>query len=173
MRELLKLVGQDRSLVVGCLRTLEGAINPKTAVTAQDITMYGGEPGSATPWDMDDAIDNGDVKTALEVLHRQLLSRSVFQIIAMLHTRYQRMLRLDGARVANAKDAAKILDMKGSSFPAQKLLVQTRRLGSQKIARSIQLLAEADLHLKGAIDWPPELIAEVLVARLASISKFK
>jgi hypothetical protein len=33
------------------------------------------------------------------------------------------------------------------------------------------LLADADLALKGTIDWPPELILEVLVARLAAANR--
>jgi DNA polymerase-3 subunit delta len=54
-------------------------------------------------------------------------------------------------------------------FPAQKALAQARRLGPERIARAISLIADADLDLRGVVDWPDELVIEVLVARLAQL----
>ena len=81
------------------------------------------------------------------------------------------MLRLDGADVRDEKAAAQLLGMKGSTFPAKKAMQQGRKLGTEKLARAIELLAEADLDLRGTKDWPPELVIEVLVARLANLSR--
>ncbi len=164
------LVGADRGNIVGLLRTLEGALGPGAAVTAGDVALYGGDPGSVLPWDLDDAVDRGDIAGALRVLHRLLPSRHPLQLLAALHGRYQRMLRLDGAGAADERQAAEILGMKGSTFPARKILGQTRRLGSERIARAVRLLAAADLALRGTVDWPDELVLEVLVARLAQLS---
>ena len=164
------LVGADRGNIVGLLRTLEGALGPGAAVTADDVAVYGGDPGSVVPWALDDAIDRGDIAGALKVLHRLLPSRHPLQLLAALGGRYQRMLRLDGAGAADERQAAEILGMKGSTFPAKKILGQTRRLGSEKVARAIRLLADADLALRGTLDWPDELVMEVLVARLAALS---
>ena len=164
------LVGADRGNIVGLLRTLEGALGSGATVTADDVAVYGGEPGSVVPWELDDAIDRGDITEALKVLHRLLPSRHPLQLLAGLHGRYQRMLRLDGAGAADERQAAEILGMKGSTFPARKILGQTRKLGSEKIARAIRLLADADLALRGTIDWSDELVLEVLVARLAALS---
>ncbi len=164
------LVGADRGNVVGLTRTLEGALGPGAAVTAEDVAVYGGDPGSAVPWELDDAIDRGDIAGALKVLHRLLPSRHPLQLLAGLHGRYQRMLRLDGAGAADERQAAAILGIKGSTFPVKKILGQTRRLGSEKVARAIRLLAGADLALRGTVDWPDELVMEVLVARLAALS---
>ena len=61
--------------------------------------------------------------------------------------------------------------MKGSTFPAKKALAQSKRLGSQKLKTAYGLLADADLALRGAKAWPPELVMEVLVARLANLSR--
>ena len=164
------LVGADRGNVVGLLRTLEGALGSGATVTAGDVSLYGGDPGSVVPWELDDAVDRGDSTEALRVLHRLLPSRHPLQLLAALHGRYQRMLRLDGESVADERQAAEILGMKGSTFPARKILGQTRRLGSERIARAIRLLADADLALRGTVDWPDELVLEVLVARLAALS---
>ena len=59
--------------------------------------------------------------------------------------------------------------MSGSTYPAKKALVQARRLGHERVARAVALLADADLALKGAIEWPGELVLEVLVARLSRL----
>ena len=164
------LVGADHGNVVGLLRTLEGALGSGATVTAGDVAVYGGDPGSVVPWELDDAIDRGDITEALRVLHRLLPSRHPLQLLAALGGRYQRMLRLDGAGAAGERQAAELLGMKGSTFPARKILGQTRKLGSEKVARAVRLLADADLALRGTVDWPDELVLEVLVARLAALS---
>ena len=163
-------VGADRGQVVGLLRTLEGALGPGARVTADDVVVYGGDAGSVVPWELDDAIDRGDIGGALKVLHRLLPSRHPLALLAGMHARYQRMLRLDGAGVADERQAAEVLGLKGSTFPARKALGQTRKLGSDGVARAIRLLAEADMALRGTLEWPDQLVMEVLVARLASLS---
>jgi DNA polymerase-3 subunit delta len=90
--------------------------------------------------------------------------------MATLHGHYARMLRLDGAGVRDEAEAAQLLGMKGSTFPAKKALNQTRRLGHEGVAEAIRLLSEADLDLrKFRKDWPEQLVMEVLVARLSRL----
>jgi DNA polymerase-3 subunit delta len=81
------------------------------------------------------------------------------------------MLRLDGADVAGEKEAAEVLGMKGSTFPAKKAMGQARRLGHDRIVKAVDLLAQADLDLRGGKAWPDTLVLEVLVARLATMSR--
>jgi len=54
-------------------------------------------------------------------------------------------------------------------FPARKALDQYRKLGNSGVVRAIALLAQADLDLRGAKEWPDELVMEVLVARLSRL----
>ena len=61
--------------------------------------------------------------------------------------------------------------MKGSTFPAKKAMTQAHRLGHDGVVRSMALIAQADLDLRGAQAWPDHLVAEVLVARLARLSR--
>jgi len=172
------LLGEDRSRVVGLVRTLEGALGQGANVTADDIATFGGDQGSTVPWALDDAIDKGDVPAALAILPRLIpydgsptdRNGAAFRLLAVLHKRYSNMLRLDGADVRDDKAAAALLGMKGSTFPAKKAMQQSRRLGTDKLTRAIELLADADLSLRGTKDWPPELVVEVLVARLANLS---
>ncbi len=173
------LLGQDRSGVVGLLRTLEGALGSGAVVAESDVVTYGGQQGSVAPWDLDDAIDRGDVALAVSLVHRIIPLTSnpserngaAFKMLATLSRRYSNMLRLDGAGARNERDAAEMLGMKGTTFPAKKALAQGRRLGHDAISKSIHLLAEADLQLRGTVDFPPELVMELLVARLANIAR--
>ena len=122
------------------------------------------------PWELTDAIDRGDTAVALAHLRRLLGAggRHPLVILASLHTHFARMLRLEGATdAADERSAAVALGLTGSTFPAKKALVQARRLGYRGISRAIRLLSDADLALKGTMDWPPDLVLEILVARLA------
>ncbi|NDF87964.1 MAG: hypothetical protein EB108_03020 [Actinobacteria bacterium] len=53
-----------------------------------------------------------------------------------------------------------------SEFQGKKYLNQYRRLGSAGIAQAVQLLARADIDLRGGKDLGEELTMEILVARL-------
>ncbi len=173
-----ELLGEDRSRVIGLVRTLEGALGSGATVSLDDVATFGGEKGSTVPWALDDAIDKGDVAGALAILPRLVPSSgsptertgAAFRLLAVLHRRYSNMLRLDGAGARDEKAAAAILGIKGSPFPAKKAMQQGRKLGTERLSQAIELLADADLSLRGTKDWPPELVVEVLVARLARLS---
>ena len=164
-------LGEERSRVVALLSTLEAVFGSDDVITAEQIEPFLGESGDVPPWELTDAIDSGRIDVALEKLQRMLGSggRHPLQIMSTLQTHYLRMLRLDGAPVAGEKQAAELLGMKGSTFPAKKALTQTKRLGSENIKKAIELLAEADRNLRGEIAWPSELVVEVLIARLANL----
>ncbi len=170
---LLERLGDDVNRLGGILEALRGTYGSDTTLHAADVEPYLGDAGDIAPWDLTDAIDKGDVPRAMDCLGRMMGAgaRHPLQIIATLNTHVTRMLALDGAGVANEKQAAELLGMTGSTFPAKKALEQSRRLGSDRLAEFTGLLAQADLDLHGAKAWPPELVIEVLVARLASRSR--
>lgn len=166
-------LGEDRGRVVHLLETLTAVFGPGAELDVDEVRPFLGEAGTVPPWELTDAIDSGDVPAALDKLHRMLGAgdRHALQLMATLHGHYGRMLRLDGAGVHDEKAAATLLGMKGSTFPAKKALTAARRLGGDRIARAVTLLARADLDLRGASAWPDELVLEVLVARLAALSR--
>ncbi len=167
-------LGEDLSRLPGILATLASAYGQGARLVADDVAPYLGAAGSVAPWELTDAIDRGDPAAAVGHLRRLLEGggRHPLVVMASLHTHFARMLRLDGdGDVVDEKSAAAALGMTGSTFPAKKALLQTRRLGGAGISRAILLLADADLALKGTIDWPGDLVLEVLVARLAAASR--
>lgn len=167
-------LGEDLSRLPGLLETLAAAFGPGARLGPDDVMPFLGQAGAVAPWELTDAIDRGDPAAALGHLHRLLEGggRHPLVITASLHNHYARMLRLDGdPAVTDERSAAAALGLTGSTFPAKKAMLQARRLGSAGIARAILLLADADLALKGTLDWPAELVLEVLVARLAAASR--
>jgi DNA polymerase-3 subunit delta len=167
------LLGEDAGGVVGLINRLTGAFGTGRRLRLDDIEPFLGEAGGVPPWDLTDAIDQGDVPLALDRLRRMMTAgdRHALAVMATLQSHYLRMLRLDGSGVRTEKDAAAVLGLKGSTFPAKKALAQSKRLGGAGVRRAVQLLAEADVDLRGAQAWPGELVMEVLVARLARASR--
>ena len=88
------------------------------------------------------------------------------QVLATLHGHFANMLALDGEDVRGDRDAAQVLGT--APFVAKKALEQSRRLGSEKLAHAINLIAAADLDCRGVSGLDPEVVIEVLVARLAT-----
>jgi DNA polymerase-3 subunit delta len=162
-------LGEDVGRLPALLDTLE-AVGAGAKLTAADVEPFLGEAGAVPPWDLTDAIDRGDVATALAMLARMLGAggRHPLVVMATLQGHYERMMRLAGADVGDRSGAASLL--KVAPFQAQKALDQCRRLGHDGVARAIELLAGADLDLRGQRAWPPELVMEVLVARLARLT---
>ena len=162
-------MGEDRAKVLPLLDTLEAVFGSGSELGVPDVEPFLGSGGNVAPWDLTDAIDNGDVPGALDCLGRMLDAggRHPLAVMASLNAHFGRLLRLDGSGVEDEAGSADALGIKG--FPARKALKASRRLGPEKTARSIRLLASADLDLRGRSAWPPELVVEVLVARLASL----
>ncbi len=75
------------------------------------------------------------------------------------------MLALDGDDVSGEREAAALLGT--APFVAKKALEQSRRLGRARIAACINLIAAADLDVRGMSGLAPEMVVEILVARLA------
>lgn len=167
-------LGEDLDRLRATLSTLESSFGAGARLSADDIAPYLGERGEVAPWDLTDAIDRGDVPGALEQLGRMLGAgeRNPLQVMATLVNHYMMMMRLDDPAIAGETAAADVLGMRGgSTFRAGKALKQARKLGSRRLKEFARLLAQADLELRGAKAWPPDLVMEVLVARLAGRSR--
>jgi DNA polymerase III subunit delta len=168
---IIAVLGEDLGRVGALCATLASSFDEHRRLTLADVEPFLGPAGSVVPWELTDAIDRGDTAGALDRLTRMMGAgeRHSLQIMAVLHNHYARMLRLDGTDATDEASAAAVLGIKGSTFPARKALDQWRRLGSPGVHRAIALLAAADLDLRGAVDWPGEMVVELLVARLSRL----
>jgi len=171
LTRLASWLGEDAGRLAGVLDTLRSTYGEGTTLKAGDVEPFLGEAGGVPPWELTDAIDGGNTTLALQLLHRMMHAgeRHPLAVLAILHGHYARLLALDGLDVRDETAAAAAMGIK-PGFPARKALGTYRALGSQSVARAVRLLAQADLDLKGAKDLAPDLVAEVLVARLSKLA---
>ncbi len=171
-------LGEDAGRVPELVELLRSTYGDGAALDAGQVDAYLGELGTAGRFDLANAIDRGDVGTALEVLHRMLTATSSRQdkpvhplvIMAMLVSHYQRFLRLDDPSIVTREQAAEVLGMRsaaGARFP----LEATRKLGSSGLREAMGLLAQAELDLRGAAGTDDVTTIEILVARLAHLHR--
>lgn len=168
--QLGQWLGEDAGRLDGILSTLSSTYGTDRKLSFADIEPFLGEAGGVPPWDFTDAIDSGNTTKALTLMGRMMHAggRHPLQIMSILHNSYANLAKLDGAGVSSEKDAMAVTGIK-SPFPAKKALQNYRRLGGRNVKRAIELLAQADLDLRGARDLDSELVMEVLVARLSKL----
>ena len=176
---LAEHLGEDRVRVWAILDTLSGAYGPGSRLRADDVAPFLGARGTVPPWELTDEIGKGDIGGALACLQRLSGPEAMhpLQILAILRNHFDRMLHLDGSGARDEAAAAEILREAGllrkgaSTFGARQALAACRRLGSDRIARAVALLAAADLDLRGRTALDPAAVLEVLVARLSQLNR--
>ena len=171
-------LGDDAGRVPELVELLRATYGTGATLDVDDVEAYLGELGTAGRFDLTNAIDRGDLGTALEVLHRLLTATSAsqpkplhpMQVMASLVFHYQRLLRLDDPSITTKEQAASVLGMKsagGARFP----LEAARRLGTDGLREALALLAQAELDLRGQSGLDERTAIDVLVARLAALSR--
>jgi DNA polymerase III subunit delta len=165
-------LGEDVGRLDGLLATLAGTYGAGRQLSPADVEPFLGEAGDVPPWDLTDAVDAGETAVALGRLARMTTAggRHPLQIMAVLHNHYSRLARLDGVEARSEGDAAAALGIK-PGFPARKALQQYRKLGGGGVQRALDLLATADLDLRGAKELPADVVMDVLVARLSRLTR--
>ncbi len=163
-------LGEDIGRLDGILATLVSTYGTNRRLAAADVEPFLGEAGGVPPWDFTDAVDAGETTKALTLLGRMMGAgeRHPLQVMAVLHNHYGKLARLDGIDARSEADAAEAMGIK-PGYPAKKALANYHRLGGGGIQRAIQLLAQADMDLRGERDLPNDLVMEVLVARLSRL----
>lgn len=169
-KHLLDRLGEDVNRLGAILAVLEGAFGPGSRISVEDVEPFIGDAGGVPPWELTDAIAAGDIATALDRLNRMISGgdRHALQVMASIQRHVSGLLKLDGAQIRSRDDAAALLGI--APFPAEKLMKLARSVGRERIAQQVLLVAQADLDLRGANEWPDQLVLEVLVARLARLS---
>ena len=167
---LSERLGEDLNRLGAVVEVLESTYGEGATIGVDELEPFIGEAGGVPPWELTDAISAGDIATALDRLQRMSSGgdRHALQIMATLHRHVAGLMKLDGSGVRTREEAAQVAGM--APFPAEKLMKLARRMGSERIRDQVLLVAQADLDLRGASEWPDELVLEVLVARLARLS---
>jgi DNA polymerase III subunit delta len=169
---IVEHLGEEVASLDGVLRTLSATFGGDAMLGPEQVEPFLGDAGGVPPWDLTDAIDAGRTSRALELLGRMLGAgeRHPLQVMAILQGHYGKLATLDGLQLRTEADAAAALGIK-PGYPARKAMEQARRLGGSAIRRAIDLLAAADLDLRGRRDLDSDLIVEILVARLSRLAR--
>jgi DNA polymerase-3 subunit delta len=171
-RRVTEWLGDDAGRVAGLLDLLRSTFGEGTNLDVDDVEPYLGEAGAVAPYQLTGAIDRGEADEALVVLHR--LRGAGFhplQVMALLHRHHQRLLRLDDPHITGEAEAVSALGGKVKPYPAGLALRQARLLGPSGLRAAYDLLARADVNLRGATAVPEDAVLEVLVARLAGLAR--
>jgi DNA polymerase-3 subunit delta len=178
-KSVLAHVGNDAGLIPAIVETLAAAHGDDSRpLEVEQVTPYLVGGGATPVWDLTNAIEKGEPATALAVLHRMLTVTSPtqpkpmhpLQVLGVLHSQYRKLLALDDPAIRSAEDAAEALGGRTSPNAARFRLRQARALGTDGLRRAFDLLARADLDLKGERAIPEGVVMELLVARLAALS---
>lgn len=168
MSVMIERLGEDVGRFAGLAETLRATFGAGV-ITAQKLEPFLGERGDVKPWDLTDAIDAGNAAKALVVVRRMMNAgeRHPLQIMVQLHSHFTRLAKLDGPSVQGIGDAERLTGAKG--FQAEKALRAYRNLGPSGLRRAFDLLATADLDLRGHTGLEDDVVMDVLVARLAKL----
>jgi DNA polymerase-3 subunit delta len=177
-KAVLAHVGNDAGLLPAIVDTLASAFGPGATLTRAQVEPYLTDAGSIPVWDLTNAIEKGDVASALVALHTMITVTSPMQpkpmhplqVLGLLHSQYRKLLALDDPEVRSAEDAAAALGGRTSPNAARFRLRQARALGSDGLRQAFDHLARADLDIKGERAIPEDAVLELLVTRLAEIS---
>ena len=170
--------GEDAGRVPELVELLRATYGSGVTLDVDAVEPYLGELGTSGRFDLTNAIDRGDLGAALEALHRKLSATDAsqtkplhpMQVMASLVFHYQRLLRLDDPAITTKEQAADVLGMNsagGARFP----LEAARKLGTDGLRESLGLLAQAELDLRGESGLDDRTALDVLVARLAALSR--
>ena len=162
-------VGEDVGRLPEILAVLVGVAGGRTLDT-DEVANYLGTVGGVPSWELTGAIEEGNVRSALATLRRLLgADRHPFVVLATLTNHVHRVATLHGSSARDEREAADLLGIRGSTFPARKALAYSRSLSAAQVRSSLSWIAQADLDLRGMTENPPELVLEILVARLARL----
>ncbi len=164
-------IGEDAARVPALVDLLVSTFGDGASLGADDVAPYLGASGSVPVFELTKAIDAGDVAGSLAVLQRLATSGGMhpLQVMAVLHNHYRRILRLDDPAVRSGDAAVDVVG--GHPYPAKLAWERARRLGTEGIARAYDLLARADADVRGGSGAPDRAVLEVLVTRLAMLSR--
>jgi DNA polymerase-3 subunit delta len=174
---LAEHLGEDFPRLGTLLEVLAAAYGEGARVGVAELRPYLGEAGGVAPWDLTDAIDSGETERALSVLHRLLGAgdRHPLVVLATLHRHVASVLKVESPAIRTEQEAATAMGIPPgrSTYPAKKALLAARTLGPAGVADAIGLVADAEVALKGGIDWPDALVLEVLVSRLCFLARYR
>ncbi len=165
-------LGEDVAGVHGILSVLLSAVPQDVLITPELLRPYLTQPGDIPLWNLTDAISSGDPSKAVTVLLRmQGSGRAPQLLISVVEKWFLELCALASPSVRTPEQARQALGasqdkVTASEFALKQRMRTARSLDYAKCARGVSLIAAGARALRGESGQPPEMVMEVLVARL-------
>lgn len=165
-RQITEVVGQDVERIPSIISALRAL--PESSLKYDHVVQaYLGQQGGVPMWGILDAIDAGNAPGALVELAR--IAEPPIVVHAAIASHLQRIFEVKELAPMAVNDMAKVLGVKGSTYPLQKA---TKLVGKySRLEGMLALVAQAGSDLRGGSPLPANLILEILVGRLCLMTK--
>ena len=165
---LAELVGPELASVVDSLERLSLYVGPGKAIDEPALVAVVTRVRQETVWALVDALAVRDVGKALAALGDVYSRDEGPRLLGAIAWNIRKLVKFEGAvgQGRGASDAAKAAGV--APFKAREVEQTVRRLPRGALARWMQLLAEADLAIKGSKRAGSEVIASMLIDMCAT-----
>lgn len=160
-RQIAEVVGQEVERIPSLVASLK-ALPESSLKYPHVVQAYLGGQGGVPMWGILDAIDAGNASKALSEFSR--INEPPIVVHAAITAHLQRIFEVSNLSSLGVPEIAKILGVKGSTYPLQKA---SKLVGKYKnIERMLALCVDAGANLRGGTPIPAPLVLEILIGRL-------
>lgn len=165
---LVELAGNSLSLLDTELEKLSTAVGDAEEIDHQTVCALVGGWKAETTWSMLDAVRDGQVGRAIELLDKLLKAgEPPMKLLGGINFTYRRIakateLSRHGMQLPEALKSAGV-----QPFVIGKVVASMRRIGRPRAEKFIGWLAEADMALKGGSSLSERAVLEQLLLKLA------
>ena len=164
---LVDTVGQDLRELAGSVAKLHVAVPPPTVLTAGHVTEFLAQTADRGIFELTDAVFAADAATALDRLDALIdQGEDPIRLLGFIASQLRLLLRVADHPELPKAQVASLLGGGVRDWQVDRARRQLRRFRPGDLHRALDLIAEADAHIRNGTS-SPRLLLELLIARLA------
>jgi DNA polymerase III subunit delta len=164
---LVDTVGQDLRELAGAVAKLHVAVPPPTVLTAGHVSEFLAQTADRGIFELTDAVFAADAATALERLDALFdQGEDPIRLLGFIASQLRLLLRVADHPELPKGQVAAVLGGGVRDWQVDRARRQLRRFRPGDLHRALDLIAEADAHIRNGTS-SSRLLLELLIARLA------
>jgi DNA polymerase III subunit delta len=164
---LVDTVGHDLRELAGAVAKLHVAVPPPTALTAGHVAEFLAQTADRGIFELTDAVFAADAATALDRLDALFdQGEDPIRLLGFIASQLRLLLRVADHPELPKGQVAALLGGGVRDWQVDRARRQLRRFRPGDLHRALDLIAEADAHIRNGTS-SPRLLLELLIARLA------
>ena len=164
---LVDTVGQDLRELAGAVAKLHVAVPPPTVLTAGHVTEFLAQTADRGIFELTDAVFAADAATALDRLDALFdQGEDPIRLLGFIASQLRLLLRVADHPELPKGQVAGLLGGGVRDWQVDRARRQLRRFRPGDLHRALDLIAEADAHIRNGTP-SPRLLLELLIARLS------